>query len=420
MATALVQLDNGVDRICRGWSTLTGSAVTQLVITASQGCRTASADAKLLHDHLVSTMQRHHARPEATLCRDSFGPGADGCWASHHAGPVRRTLVWVVDANTSPPIVNLGPQRAHPWTTVLPIMPNGVPVSRLPLLAQTQIVRWYTPGQIAATVPNVLVNAGLGLDAFRVFISYRWDDCRAFAEQLFDGLSHEQFDVYLDRFRTSPGTNFAERIRAELADKACVVLLDSRDVGQSEWVRCEHAFARLYKLGLMAIDLPGGQRTFGRIGTRLDLRRAKPGTDFSQSSVLSPKTVARAIDFVRKHYFAEISRRFRHQRRLIRTSAGIVGVATTTRPDGLIETAAPHCYMIAASARPPRLENFRLACEAAAGSVPVSKAVVVGPLFAPTHQTREDVRWLAGATGSVAVDERRLLKAMRRLAAGQL
>jgi hypothetical protein len=260
----------------------------------------------------------------------------------------------------------------------------------------------------------------LGLDAFRLFISYRWDDCETFAGQLFDRLARERFDVYLDRFRTDPGANFLDRIRAELADKACVVLLDSRDVGRSSWVAGEYAFARLYRLGLMAIDLPGGQRTFPRIGTRLDLRRSKRPATFSASTPLPVAALERAVAFIRANYSVEVSRRFRHQRRLVRTSAALAGVSSSERSDGLIEVTGAHGYILGASARPPGVEHFRLVCQAAAGNIPPAKGIVIGPLFAQMHQAREDVRWLAQETGSAAIDERRLLKAMRRVARGSL
>jgi hypothetical protein len=269
-------------------------------------------------------------------------------------------------------------------------------------------------------VADVLVSAGLSLDAFRVFISYRRDDCATFAEQLFDALSREMFDVYLDRFRTLPGTNFAERIRSELADKACVVLLDSCDVALSPWVEGEYAFARLYKLGLMAIDLPGGRRHFHRIGTRLDLRRAKRIANFNASTALSAKAVDHAVAFARQHYFGEIARRFRHQRQLIRSSAALARVAAHLRPDVMFDVLGAAGYVVSASARPPDLASFRLTCEAAATSGGGAKGVVVGPLLAQMHQMREDTRWLARTSGSAAVDERRLLKAMRRAAAGRL
>ncbi|HYI31676.1 MAG TPA: hypothetical protein VD863_27895 [Bradyrhizobium sp.] len=37
MATALIQLGTSTDAECSAWSTLSGSAVTQIVITASGG-----------------------------------------------------------------------------------------------------------------------------------------------------------------------------------------------------------------------------------------------------------------------------------------------------------------------------------------------------------------------------------------------
>ena len=135
----------------------------------------------------------------------------------------------------------------------------------------------------------------MNLDAFRVFISYRWDETGAVAQQLFDALSHQQFDVYLDRFRTNPGTDFLERIRFELADKVCVLLLDSQHVGKSVWVRGEYAFARAYKLGPIAFDLPGGIQTFHRIATRCDLRGSVSATSFKGTTQLPTSAIDQAV-----------------------------------------------------------------------------------------------------------------------------
>ena len=415
MTTALIQIDTGLHRACHGWLSLGNSEVVQLVVTSSPEAG-AQADAKALFDRLVATLDRSGLQRRPTRCGDTFGPGAHGCWATRHPGAVRRVVIWVADASGGLPPVDLDPPGA-PWTTVLPILPTGASVSVLPGHLAHTVAVWRDRGMVGALAPDVLIAAGVHLDAFRVFISYRWDDAQAFAEQLFDGLSHEQFDVYLDRFRTNPGANFAERIRAELADKACVVLLDSRNVSSSSWVAGEYGFARLYKLGLMAIDLPGGTKSFRRIGTRLDLRSARTGAPFTGTTPLDPADVASAVAFVRRHYFAQTSRRFRHQRRLILSAAHLAGVAARARPDGLIE--ANGRYLIAASARPPGIDTFRRACEAAASRPPLT-GVVVGPLAAQLHGARQDVGWLADQTGSAAVDERRILGAMRQMGAGSL
>jgi hypothetical protein len=308
-----------------------------------------------------------------------------------------------------------------PWNFVLPVLPRGAPASSLPAGLATTLAQWYGPGQIADAVPNILVQSGLSLDAFRIFISYRWDDAGAVAQQLFDRLSREQFDVYLDRFRTSPGTNFLERIRFELADKACVLLLDSRNVGASDWVRGEYAFARSYKLGLIAIDLPGGRQTFWRIGTRFDLRGAVPPISFTGATELASSAIDQAVALVRTRYAAEVARRFRHQRRLIRSAAVLAGAAHSLRADGYFDVVGGGAsYVVGATARPPNLESFRSVCEAAGAGRPPMKAVVVGPLFAQSKSAGQDIDWLASATRSAMVDERRVFKAMRRMAAGSL
>ena len=409
MTTALVQIDDGLHRECSGWLSLGGSEVVQLVVTASPDS-SAQQDARTLFDEILLRLRHSGLQSQVAACGGGFGPGAEGCWATSHPGAVRRVVVWISDAAGSLPTVDLQPQGL-PWTTVLPILPQSAPATVLPAHLSHTIAAWRRPGQITALVPDVLTAAGVPLDGFRIFISYRWNDSQACAEELFDGLSHQQFDVYLDRFRTSPGANFVERIRAELADKACVILLDSRDVGRSSWVAGEYAFARLYKLGLMAIDLPGGQRTFPRIGTRLDLRAAAPASMSTGSIVLAKTQVATAVDFVRANYAAEVSRRHRHQRRQILSAARLAGVTANARPDGLIETPGS---LFAPSARPPGIDTLRRACEAAAGgAAPAPRPIIVAPLSAQLHSARKDVRWLARSTSSVAVDERRLLRAMR-------
>lgn len=355
MATALIQLYTPGDRACSSWSTLSGSMVTQIVITSSGVA--SQPEARDLYDALLSAVRRAGARVEQPRCGGGFGPGPAGCWAASHSGAVRRVLVWVADATLSPPSVDPQSRSTPPYQVVLPLLPAHTNAAGLPAGIATAMARWYQPGAIAdSAVPEVLVASGLGLDAFRVFVSYRHDDCAAVAEQLFDALGHQQFDVYLDRFRTEAGANFLERIRFELADKACVLLLDSKDVHQSPWVSGEYAFARKYRLGLIAIDLPGGMQTFHRITTRIGLHANNPAT-FCKTTMLPTAEIGRAVTFIRNNYATELARRLRYQQRLIMYAAQLAGVACQLRPDGNFEVAGR--YVVAATARPPGLETMR-------------------------------------------------------------
>jgi hypothetical protein len=414
MGTSLIQLGTPGDRQCTTWSTLLGSAVTQIVITSS-GVG-SQAEARRLFNAVLASVRRTGARPEAPRCGGSFSPGPEGCWAASHPGSLRRVLVWVADGALTAPWANPNPLGSSPYHVVLPLLPAGTSASRLPPGIAAAQARWYAPGRVTETVPEVLVASGLGLDAFRIFISYRHADCAAVAEQLFDALSHQQFDVYLDRFRTLPGTNFLERIRFELADKSCVLLLDSRQVGASDWVRGEYAFARKYRLGLLAVDLPGGRRTFHRIAARVRLN-GDPST-FSASTELAQAEIDNAATFVRNQYASEVSRRFRYQRQLIQSATALAGVPCTLRSDGNFDVVGGGAsYVVGATARPPSLETLRPICQAAGRG---TKGVLVGPRFSSSHSARLDIDWLAQETNSVIADERRLRRTMARISAGRL
>jgi TIR domain-containing protein len=421
MAAALVQLDSGIRKECRAFSTVLGSSVVQIVVTASTNSASAAKDAGILFDELCALLIRSGARPELPRCHGSFSPGAYGCWASHHPGSVRRVFVWVSDALGSAPVIPSASGTVA-WDALLACFPVGTPANIIKASAGTWLAAQYPPGRIQDLLPDVLRAAAIVMDAFRLFISYVWEDAKAVAGQLFDALAHAQFDVYLDRFRTDPGTDFQERIRAELLDKSCVLLLDSRDVGSSSWVRGEYATARLYRLGLMAVDLPGGTRTFPRIGTRFDLRGASAPGSFSKSTTLSDADIQGVVDGVRQKYFIEVSRRIRHQRRIILAGAKLAGISVTQQMDGSYGYShATKDYFLTASARPPQITPFRTVGQAAAAVKPrPATGVVIGPLMGYTHQGREDIDWLAYRTDSAAVDEAKLFAAMRQVAAGTL
>src|SRR4051794_22814915 len=99
MGTALIPCD----RQCSAWSTLSGSAVTQIVITSSG--KASNRDARVLYKALLSAVRRTGARLEIPKCVGRFGPGPEGCWAATHPGSVRRVLVWVADNALTPPPV---------------------------------------------------------------------------------------------------------------------------------------------------------------------------------------------------------------------------------------------------------------------------------------------------------------------------
>lgn len=91
----------------------------------------------------------------------------------------------------------------------------------------------------------------------RLFLSYRRQETNLLALQLCRALSERRFDVFLDRFSVPPGDDFPRRIDIELADKAFVLLLESKSAVDSPWVQHEVSYALAHHISVLALTMPG-------------------------------------------------------------------------------------------------------------------------------------------------------------------
>jgi hypothetical protein len=140
------------------------------------------------------------------------------------------------------------------WTnTILPILQLDTDVSLPTPFKEPQIAFWRN--DIDEVIPYIFGLIGISEEDQRIFISYRRKDTSALAEQLFDRLHHEGFDVFLDRFSINPAVNFQNRLYQELADKAMIVFLESPTFLSSPWIQLEIAFAIKYRLGYLSINI---------------------------------------------------------------------------------------------------------------------------------------------------------------------
>lgn len=73
----------------------------------------------------------------------------------------------------------------------------------------------------------------------RLFISYKRDDARRIALQLYEALDERGFDVFLDTHGVPPGEDFQAVLWHRLADSDVVVLLDTLNFFESRWTREE-------------------------------------------------------------------------------------------------------------------------------------------------------------------------------------
>jgi hypothetical protein len=305
---------------------------------------------------------------------------------------------------------------ARPFYKIMPVYPQGQTVLPPPL-SHLQITSWHS--SVREVAPAVFAAAGIASENFRVFISYKRDDTRELADQLFDALSRLQFDVFLDRFRIPPAANFQTRLRQELADKAMVVLLESANAGPSPWIRFEIGYARKNRLGLLAVTLPGASPV-PRIREKMRIRVA--GRDVLSDGTLRTDTLEDVCAAVRReHQRATMWRRYFLRQSLAKALLHTGAGTPSYSGDGLVRTtSAPpqqRPYGIWLAPRPPELADFH-AAHASRHAPEI--AVVVGPASALEPARRAGLDWLARESGVRLADEGRMLRVARAVAKGVL
>lgn len=98
----------------------------------------------------------------------------------------------------------------------------------------------------------------LGLAEFqrRVFISYKQSDAWAMADQIWEALSRQGFEVFLDRIGVEPGADFQKRLYEALDEKSFILLIESPRIRESPWVEIEFNYARERNMGIAVLTWP--------------------------------------------------------------------------------------------------------------------------------------------------------------------
>lgn len=111
--------------------------------------------------------------------------------------------------------------------------------------------------RIAAATIEAL---GLMPSRRRVFLSYRRNEARPAALQLFDELSERQFDVFLDTHEIRPGAIFQDALWHHLSDCDVMLMLDTKSYFESRWTREEFGQANLKMASILRVGYPDVQR----------------------------------------------------------------------------------------------------------------------------------------------------------------
>lgn len=140
---------------------------------------------------------------------------------------------------------------------ILPVVSNATKVNEeIPeVLQHLNCIDYAKEG--AKRVANALLAcAGLLPSQRRVFLSYRRDEARAAATQLFDELSSKQFNVFLDTHCISPAADFQANLWHHLCDSDVLVMLDTPTYFSSRWTSAEFGRALAKGISVLSIRWP--------------------------------------------------------------------------------------------------------------------------------------------------------------------
>jgi hypothetical protein len=367
-------------------------------------------DVDALHQELVSSIM--NLGPNVQQLPVPCSGYANSMWMchAHRVSECQKLLVLVGDDKT---ICSSNPDldqwaaltEKEPGYHTLPIFPQGSSIKSLlpPSLNKYNAAFWSR--SITDLIPYIFSVVGLTANEFRIFISYRRTDTQELAEQLFDELSHNNFDVYLDRFRTPPSVNFQLRLAQELADKSMVLVLESANILQSKWTLFEILFAKLYRLGLLALHVPAGTYV---PGISIDDREILSGADFTnpkKCDELTPDILEKVVERIKVEHGKSLIRRRQLIRDDMKSALDYAGVHRYSfDPDGLFRMqsmSGKKDYAIWLTTRPLGLNDFQ--------STHVNKkttetAMAIAPATFEASQ-RSNLEWLSTVSSVNYFDE---------------
>jgi hypothetical protein len=338
-----------------------------------------------------------------------YGPCGLGCWASY--SPIAENLLVVVTSAGGPsPALNAEVDHwlARGFGALGVVAASLKPEVVLPSSMRSLVALPYmaSVADTTAEIVDLLLLAGAER---RAFISYAHQDGRTLAQDVFEALAVSRFDVYLDRFRTKPSSDFVERIDDELRDKSMVVVIETPQAIASTWVLHEIMTAKYRRYGLLALNI-GGQPQHPEIGN--GRRLTLPTFDKDQ--------VCAAVE--RHHRMAIVDQRRRRAHALrmaLARAARMAALASTVVPDGerchLVGGQVD--YSVLGSFRPAGLREARRIAEY--GDQAARRPVLYCPR--PTRpEAQSDIAWIDAGTPVAVVHHGRLLHGAAEMAGGRL
>lgn len=347
----------------------------------------ATDSAQVSGNRLTQRLKETFAALAKAAASPCSGPGSFGCWATDEVA-ARNVLVVVAEDAPSPDLEQLVDDwLARPGFETIGVVPaDENPDYVLPArMRHDHAVLWDVDPAEAA---GELADLALGLEERRAFVSYSHKDGRAIADRLFDVLGRRRFDVFLDRFRLEPGSDFGERIEDELIDKAMVVVVETPESLASEWVKREVRIANKRRLSVIAVNL----HQLDGLDDIAEIQRCRVNDDDAIG------------DFVVDRHRVGLMERRRSLMESVwcaLSAAGVPAQEIAEHWDGFtVDAGSGSGCEVAVRTRPADLHQFRRTAERAEQRRPI---MVHPPPALPRRQ--RDLQWLSSTSGVDSVDE---------------
>jgi hypothetical protein len=417
-----VQLVIQVQRPDGGFSCETRSGLPLVNPVYIAFCHVGSAAAERDMDQLVTAFRQElsTAAGGISVAPPCGGGLALGCHALAEPD-CQKLLVLVGDGVTAvPPLPLLGLWGTDPSFGVLPVYPQAAQSALQALLPAG--VRLYNTAlwnqSVEEALPAVFAASNVTSEQPKIFISYRQVDSAELAIQLFDALSHEGFDVFLDHFRIPPGVNFQSRLAQELGDKSMVLIIESLHLQDSDWVLYEINMAKACGLGVCSVNLDAAPQVPG-IDEEVRHRLAKSDFAGAVGGRLAPPALERLVARVRReHDRALLRRRIALEQSFEQAVRNAGGPPPVRGPNGAYRVSHPAKeYLTWLTVRPPDLPDFHYV-HGAAQKPTIGVIIGLSRLLEPPRAARND--WLANLCDLRVLDEGRLVWAATEMARGAL
>lgn len=144
---------------------------------------------------------------------------------------------------------------------------------------------------------SVLECLGLLHKQRRVFLSYKRNESRVAALQLYESLSARKFTVFLDTHSIGVGAIFQDELWHELCDSDVVVMLDTENYFGSRWTTAEFGKALSKQVPIIRVAWPNvPQNDVNRLAETFEINQG----DFNADQTFSSKVLQDICDKVER------------------------------------------------------------------------------------------------------------------------